>query len=71
MSPSVEIVQGIKDEGEGPEPFDIELCILDVGMVSLELDRGVEYVRCVPSNLLCGQRYPNGDLDYLPEPLIS
>jgi hypothetical protein len=43
VAAGVEIVQGIEDEVEGLEPFDVELRVFDVGVMSGEGDMGVEF----------------------------
>ena len=43
MAAGVEVVERIEDEGEGLEPFDVELGVLDVGVVGVEGDGGVEF----------------------------
>ena len=43
MAAGVEIVQGIEDEVEGLEPFNVELGVFDVGVVGGEGDGGVEF----------------------------
>jgi hypothetical protein len=48
MSPGLKIIQRIKDHVEALEPLDIEVGVLDIGMVGLELDVRVEF----PSSLL-------------------
>jgi hypothetical protein len=43
VAAGVEVVEGIENEGEGLEPFYIELGVFDVGVVGGEGDRGVEF----------------------------
>jgi hypothetical protein len=43
MAAGVEIVQGIEDEVEGLEPFNVELGVFDVGVAGGEGDGGVEF----------------------------
>jgi hypothetical protein len=43
VTAGVKIVQGIEDEVEGLEPFNVELGVFDIGMVGGEGDMGVEF----------------------------
>lgn len=42
MASSIEIVECVENDIELAEPFYVELCIFDVGMVGFELDVWVE-----------------------------
>lgn len=43
MSPGIQIIQGIKHHVESFEPLDVEVQVLDVGMVGLQFDVGIEF----------------------------
>lgn len=43
MSPRIQVVKGIEDKSESPEPFDIELRVFNIGMVSFDFDIWVEF----------------------------
>lgn len=43
MSSRIQIVKSIEDKCETPEPFDIELRVFNIGMVSFDLDIRVEF----------------------------
>lgn len=51
MSPGIQIVQSIEDHCKALEPIDIELRILDVGMMCLQLHIRVEPVCSIFGNL--------------------
>ena len=48
MPPGVKIIQCIENHVEALEPFDIKIRVLNICMVGLKLDVGVEF----PSSLL-------------------
>ena len=52
MPPRVKIIEGIEDKIEAFVPLYIELGVLDIRMVGMEFDIGVE----PPSSLLCDLR---------------
>jgi hypothetical protein len=39
----IEVVEGIEDDAERLEPCDVELWVLDVVVVCVDVDVGVEY----------------------------
>ena len=51
MPSCVKIIQGIEDDIEALKPFDVELRVLDVGMMRLELYVRVEFCRALFCNL--------------------
>lgn len=51
MSPRIEIVQCIEDDVETLKPFDVELRVFDIGMISLKLDVRVELRGALFGNL--------------------
>ena len=51
MSPCVQIIQRIEDDVETLKPIDVELRVLDVGMVGFELDIRIEFGGAVFRNL--------------------
>jgi hypothetical protein len=51
MPPRVQIVQRVEDDAEASEPRDVELRVLDVVVVRLDLDVGVELERRLLGNL--------------------
>jgi hypothetical protein len=59
VPPRIEVIERIEDDVEGLEPRDIELRVLDVVVVGLDLDVGVEPARRLFRNLSRGQRMPN------------
>jgi len=52
MPPCIQVIQRIEDDAEGPEPCNVELFVLDVGVVRFNLDHGVK----PPSRLFCNLR---------------
>lgn len=42
MAAGIKVVKRVEDETEAFEPIDVELRVLDVGMVRLNIDVGVE-----------------------------
>lgn len=51
MSPRIQVIQRIEHHIEGLEPLDVEGWILDIRMMRLQLDVGVEFARCFLRNL--------------------
>ena len=51
MPPRIKIVQCIKYDTKLRKPFDIELCILDIGVIRFEFDVRVEFGSSILSNL--------------------
>lgn len=52
MAPRVQVIQRIKDDTETREPVDVELAVLDVGMVGLQLRAGLELARNLLRDLI-------------------
>jgi hypothetical protein len=52
MPPRIQVVERVEDDVEGLEPRDIELRALDVVVIGLDLDVGVELARRLFRNLL-------------------
>jgi hypothetical protein len=59
VPPRIQIVERIEDDVECLEPRDVELRVLDVVVVGLDLDVGVEPARRLFRNLSHGQRMPS------------
>jgi len=66
MSSCIHVVEGVEDQGEAGEPFEIELLIFDVGMMGNEFDVGVELL----GDILCDDGFGLLDM-FLPEEKLT
>lgn len=51
MPPSIEIIEGIENNGKCSEPVGVELRVLDIGMMRHDFDVGVELMCCLLRHL--------------------
>ena len=56
MPPRIQIIQRIENNIETLEPIDVELRVCDIGMMSFELDVGIEPCGALFRNLKVDQR---------------
>lgn len=59
MTPGIQVVQGIEDQIEAGEPIDVELRILDIGVMCFKLDLWIESTGTLFGDLRSSQyRFP-------------
>ena len=52
MATSIEVVERVEDNGKGLKPVDVELRVLDIGVVCFNRDTGIELAGCLSCDLV-------------------